>query len=131
MPVDATEPFTTNSVAGKELLAILTANETGAVLKNPRKIPFFTGKDVKVKRDGLFYEAGVPEGLYDPWGKPFIVVLDHDLDQKITVTIPQGNIPNAIDDGIIRNRNAAIYSLGKDPDAALIAPKDLVRSWAQ
>jgi len=132
LPVDSEVPFTTNSSTGRELLAILTASEpVGGPMKNPRKIAFFKGKDVKTKRDGVYYEAGVPEGLYDSWGNPFTVVLDHDYDQILNVAIPQAKIPNASDDGTIRNRNAAVYSLGKDPVAKLIAPKDLVRSWVK
>lgn len=132
LPVDSAAPFATNSTTGRELLAILMAKEPAAgVLKNPRKIVFFKGRDAKSKNDGVYFETGVLEGLYDPWGSPFTVVLDSDYDQSITVAIPKGNIPNASDDGIIRNRNAAIYSLGKDPKATLIPPKDLVRTWAK
>jgi prepilin-type N-terminal cleavage/methylation domain-containing protein len=132
LPVDSNVPFTTNGSTGGELLAVLMAKEpVSTAMKNPRKIIFFKGKESKTKRDGVFFAAAVPEGLYDPWGNPFTVVLDHDYDQTLTVAIPQAKIPNATDDGIIRNRNAAVYSLGKDPSAKLIAPKDLVRSWAK
>jgi len=127
LPVDSAAPFATNSATGREMLAILMAKEpAGGTLKNPRKIPFFTGKESKSKNDGVYFEAGVPEGLYDPWGKPFTVVLDSDYDQEMADPIPAGG-----GDGIIRNRNAAIYSLGKDPTAKVIPPKDLIRTWTK
>ena len=126
LPVDSAAPFATNSATGREMLAILMAKEPAVgTLKNPRKIPFFTGKAAKSKNDGVYFEEGAPEGLYDRWGKPFTVVLDSDYDQEITVPIPTGG------DGIIRNRNAAIYSLGKDPTAKVIPPKNLIRTWTK
>lgn len=140
-----------------EVMAILTNTErwpngretpnVGSQL-NPRKTDFILPKQVsEVTRPGLG-----PDGvLRDPWGNPFIITIDANMDnlvQDAFYSLPQvsrkaGNIgidgmsilPNKEQLGFLRKGRVMVWSMGPDGLADPTQPanqgvnKDNVRSW--
>lgn len=110
--------------SGVELLTILMGKEqTGTSMQNPRQIPFLSGlKEAKGNKGGILYGRGGSgndiQGLYDPWGKPYRILLDDDFDDEIRDPIKSGTI--------IRNRKVVVYTLGNDDKAGTA---DDVKSW--
>jgi prepilin-type N-terminal cleavage/methylation domain-containing protein len=78
---------------------------------NPRGIRFLSVKEGKGNKNGLIYSANGNsiEGLYDPWGGPFFVLLDLDLNEK--VSIPSGVLNGA---RTLNGRRVAVWSRGAD-----------------
>lgn len=108
-----------------ELLNILAGLETGDNIQNDRKIRFLTLKEAKKgNRDGVVFssDGNRIQGLYDPWGEPYHVVLDQDYDERITVS-PQGSPETTLN-----GRKVAVYSLGTDTPADA-GPNSLVKTW--
>ncbi|MFZ9938038.1 MAG: type II secretion system protein [Luteolibacter sp.] len=89
------------------LRALLGEDDTN----NPRGIRFLSVKEGKNNKNGLIYGSGGSsvEGLYDPWGGPFFVMLDLDLDEK--VTIPAGVLNGG---RTLNGRRIAVWSRGAD-----------------
>ncbi len=114
----------TTGEAGVELLTILLGKEeTGTSMQNPRQIPFLSGiKEGKRNRGGIIYGQGGSsasiEGLYDPWGNPYVILMDDDYDDEIRDPIKSGTI--------IRNRKVVVYTLGNDKQPGT---NDDVKSW--
>lgn len=117
--------FDTDSGNGVELLRILAGLETGNDIQNDRKIRFLSLKEAKSgNRDGVVYssDGNDIEGLYDPWGEPYYIVLDYDYDERLSVS-PQGSPSKNLN-----GRRAAVYSLGTDTPADAKS-NTLVRTW--
>jgi hypothetical protein len=75
---------------------------------NPRSIKFLSVKEGKAKRNGMIYTTtGVPDGLYDPWGGPYKVVLDHDYDDIVEAAV--GGATSKLN-----GRKVAVWSEGAD-----------------
>jgi len=94
------------------LMAILLGGDEGAKW-NPKQMRFYERKSVKEGLNGLDYrDDGVV--LVDPWGNPYVVVLDNSGDGKVTG-------PN----GEVIERPVICYSLGADG----IISEDDILSW--
>lgn len=78
----------TDAAAGLDFIRILLANEPqGATMMNSKGIKFLEVKQGKANKDGLMYNTDGTqiEGLFDPWGGPYHVILDADYDEQIQV----------------------------------------------
>ena len=98
------------------LLNILAGREAGPNIQNDRKIRFLSMKEAKNgNQDGLVYNAAgtLVEGLYDPWGQPYNVVLDIQYDERLEFTAAGTAV-------VLNGRRAAAYSTGGGT---------LVKSW--
>lgn len=120
-----TDEIDTTSEAGKQLIVILLGkeNSSGSSMQNPKQIPYLSVQEGKAKKGGLIYSkngtgASAIEGIYDPWGNPYKIVMDTDYDDEIQDPIKPGQI--------IRNKHCIIYTLGPDkkPNTA-----DDVKTW--
>jgi prepilin-type N-terminal cleavage/methylation domain-containing protein len=114
--------FSTNDTNGRKLLEILAGIDSGD--QNPRKIRFLSTKEAKNGRDGIKYSdnGNSIEGMYDPWGRPFYIILDYGYDERLSFT-PQ--VPPAVN---LNGRKVAVYSLGvQNPPEA--NARTLVKSW--
>ena len=69
---------------GEELLRALSGADDAAI-PNPRGLVFLEGKIVDDPRGGMTTANGetTPSGFWDPWGNPYQVFLDADMDRKI------------------------------------------------
>jgi len=100
--------------AANGLIAVLTAAGSPAVtLRNPKKINFLEGfkqakKEVFGKMvDGIDEETDpLLPAIYDPWGQPFIVIMDTDKDGVITNPLKVGSVL------MTRGKKALVYSTG-------------------
>lgn len=117
----------TNNADGQELLRILLGKENpgggaNANVQNTRGINFFEVKEAKegVKRDGLLYASDKTSilGLYDPFGNPFVVVLDTDYNDTI-----EFNLGGPVK---LNGRKVAVYSAGSDRKAGT---KEDIKTW--
>jgi len=118
---------------GKKLLEPLLAKEdtaSGSTVQNPKQLSFLSVPDGKIKGtggiDGLVYEVGSSSkvrGLYDPWGRPYKIMLDNDYDEELTLTVG-GTTKN------LHGRRVAVWSLGADgkSDDPKTAADD-VKNW--
>ena len=103
---------TTEAKSG--LIAVLTsAGSPDANLRNPRKINYLDGfKQAKKDASGkMVYgldavtDPLIP-AIYDPWGQPFIVILDTNFDSVIANPLKAaGALP-------IRGKKGIVYSTG-------------------
>ena len=132
IPTKATEDteIETNSAEGKDLLKVLLGIETGTDQMNPRAIKFLSVKEGKAKGNsggtgGLVYsgkEATAVQGLYDPWGGPYKLMLDCDYDERITTAPTNGG------GATLNGRRVAAWSEGGDYNGAK-KPADDVKNW--
>jgi hypothetical protein len=113
-----------SNTSDPKLLNILAGTESGTEIQNDKKNRYLEIKQAKNgNRDGLVYNsANQITGLYDPWGQPYQVILDHDYDESLSFT-PQGcPVVN------LKGRRVAVYSLGTDKPSD--ANEDtLIKSW--
>lgn len=71
---------------------------------NPQRLLFYTGKDARKEKSGLLvFDPKLGPRLVDPWGRPFVMIIDGDGDH--TVTGP---------DGTRIEWDVICYSLGED-----------------
>jgi prepilin-type N-terminal cleavage/methylation domain-containing protein len=102
----------TNEAAGKDLLKVLLGLETVPVDQrlNPRGIKFLSVKEGKANKNGIIYDAtgATVDGMYDPWGGPFNVILDLDYDEKVAPA------PSAGGGATLNGRRVAVWSNGAD-----------------
>jgi prepilin-type N-terminal cleavage/methylation domain-containing protein len=104
----------------------LRAIGTEALDTNPRKIVFLQGKDARnystpAKATGGFASDGV---YYDPWGKPYEIVIDSNYDNQVDNPYMSGAGANPLRQEVIG------YCLGKDGTKASTFPNsDDVISW--
>ena len=127
MPVDGTTDVTvqTDSAEGIRLLEVLLGLEgsSGTIL-NTRGVKFLSVKEGKSKRNGLIYDAsgnGI-EGLYDPWGGPYNVILDLDYDERVDPDTA------ASASARLNGRRVAVWSDGADFEGSNKAGDD-VKTW--
>ncbi len=128
--------FVTNATPGVNLLKALLGLEpsTASPMYNPRKLKFLSAKQSKskprdeVKRDGIVYENdGVtPEGMYDPWGGPFNIIMDLDYDERISVKTKAETTT-----ATLNGRRVAVWSDGADGISATGKRTDDVKTWGQ
>lgn len=116
----------TDDSDGQELLRILLGKEdtTGATtnLQNPRGVKYLEVKEAKEnsKRDGLSYASDQTSinGLFDPYGNPFVVVMDTDYNDTIEMSLG-GQVK-------LNGRKVAVYSAGADRK---VGTEDDIKTW--
>jgi prepilin-type N-terminal cleavage/methylation domain-containing protein len=130
MPADgsADAELQTDTGAGLAMLKVLLGMESTL---NTRSIKFLSVREGKKKgskgSNGLIYSGNSGtdiQGLYDPWGGPFKVMLDMDYDEKLA-------IPNTVLNGgrTLNGRRVAVWSLGAETSTSKKA--DDVVTWGQ
>ena len=86
------------------MLAILTGYEEGDIKLNINDEAYIKPTKAEEKRDGLYGESARELGLYDPWGKPYYIVLCETNDGCI----------DPFTDKRIRRESCLVYGLGPD-----------------
>jgi hypothetical protein len=119
---DVGNRVTTNSPEGLKLLNILLgldAKSDDAL--NSRAIKFLSVKEGKNRKNGLVYTAdgNSIEGLYDPWGIPYTVVLDTDYDERLQFKWGTQSVD-------LKKRRAAVFSTGPDQQ---LGTADDIATW--
>lgn len=107
------------TLPGKEagLLSILTGYEEGDTKLNINNEPYMKPTKVDEARDGLYGETADELGLYDPWGKPYYIVLCETNDGCI----------DPFTNRRIRRENCLVYGLGPDSEGVAPAHTENVR----
>lgn len=93
-------------------LTIMLGEEVGNAALNSKAIKFLTAREGRNNKDGLIYNsgsAGLVKGLFDPWGGPFMVMLDGDYDERLEVQPAAATTPT-----FLRSRRVAVWSNGAD-----------------
>ena len=94
----------------------------GTALKSTKAKSFFNFKASKGRKDGLLRTEDTAE-LYDPWGNPYYVLLDYDLD---------GELRDPHNGEIVKERKALVWSLGPDGQSGTKKTnKDNIYSWSR
>jgi len=107
---DVGDRVTTDSANGVKFLTILLGlEEKSAKQENSRDIKFLAVKEGKNRKGGLIYDAKgrFPEGLFDPYGNPYTVILDTDYDEQLHFEIAGKPVH-------LKGRRAAVFSSGSD-----------------
>lgn len=130
-------PYPSSETPGADLEVYKTDN--GKLLKvlmgkddtlNENNLPFFEFQPAESKRNGIDFGGGgdTPKGLYDPWGNPYIIVIDHSGDREIDLsTVPELSSYKTKDgEAVFVYKNVAIATGG--PDKVINDIKD-VKSW--
>jgi prepilin-type N-terminal cleavage/methylation domain-containing protein len=106
------------------LKVLLGLEGTGADVLNTRSLKLLNVKEGKAKKNGLIYSTNGSnvEGLFDPWGGPYNVVLDLTYDEKIVVA-PKGG-----GGATLNGRRVAVWSDGADYKDKNKATDD-VKTW--
>lgn len=112
-PATGSFDFTTDSPAGRKLLAALVGDNSHG--EGIRAVCLLESSPEDLK---LTPAERVDQGLADPWGNPFQVILDDDYDDRITVDAGDGVIQEYHD-------RALIVSRGRD---GIAGTKDDIRS---
>lgn len=102
----------TDGGQGAELLRVLLAQEgEGSDIQNKRKIVFLEAKEAKGRRGGLYYGSdgagATAQGMYDPFGNPFTVVMNTDYEDTLSFTYDGRTYD-------LRGKTVAVYSPGAD-----------------
>jgi len=121
---DGDTTLQTDNDEGNLLTTLLGYEPRGGDMENQKKIRFFEAGEAKggkgKPKDGIRYgSSNSAEGLFDPWGGPYHVILDGDYDEQ--VDDPFGGPP-------LRGRRVVTYSLGKNGRDDGGAGDD-VKSW--
>lgn len=126
MPKNEDSDTTVKTDTDNEFLkALLGLEGTASDVLNTRGIKFLQVKEGKAKKNGLIYSTDGTnvEGLYDPWGGGFNVMLDLDYDEKITVQ------PAAGGSTTLNGRRVAVWSNGADGVKGGGKSADDVKTW--
>ena len=99
-----------NDAEGKKLTLTLLGMETGTTPLNPRAVKFLSAKEGKAKKNGIIYNTSgtAVDGIYDPWGGPYKLMLDGNYDERITVA------PSGGTSVVLNGRRVAAWSEGAD-----------------
>ena len=112
----------TDSPEGIKLLAILLGLERNAGNhENLRDIKLLNVKEGRDKRNGLIYNATgtAIEGLYDPWGNPYNLVLGNRNEERLQFSIGTQTFD-------LKGRWTAVFSAGPDKK---LGTNDDIRTW--
>ncbi len=126
------EKIETNEKTNKTLIALLGLEAAGGTNNlNPRNIKFLSvkeGKEVGTKGiNGIIYtKQGGFNGIYDPWGGSYKIMIDGDYDETLKSVKPKGSTA-AVN---LNARRVAAWSDGADgkDDANGKATDDVV-TW--
>lgn len=122
MPSDSDSDVTLDTKTNEEsILDVLLGTDDGEDL-NPRGIKFLSAREGKGKRGGLVYRGRDSiDGLYDPWGGGFFVMIDCDFDEVVN--------PSVSGTSAELHRRVAVWSLGADGVDGGGKGKDDVKTW--
>jgi prepilin-type N-terminal cleavage/methylation domain-containing protein len=103
---------------------------------NPRGVKFLSVKEGKAKGsfgiNGLLYQGtGLStgaDGLYDPWGGGYKVMLDLDYDERLVGVKPKGTGSTSV---TLNGRRVAVWSDGADGVSVTGKATDDVKTWGQ
>jgi hypothetical protein len=119
---DVGNRVTTDSEKGVKLLIILLGLEDkSAKQQNPRNIKFLSVHEGRNRKGGLIYDVDrkLPEGLFDPYGNPYTVMLDSDYDEQLHFDIAGKPVH-------LKDRRVAAFSPGEDHE---LGTDDDVTTW--
>lgn len=124
MPSESEADVTVNTTEanGVELLQVLLGEDEGEDL-NPRGVKFLSVKEGKGRKGGIVYSGDRIEGLFDPWGGGFEVIMDCDYDEEITPAPASGGGSTTL------HKRVAVWSNGADGVNSGGKAKDDVRTW--
>ena len=128
MPADGDSDATTETKTNVTLLKILLGMDEGSTTpKNSRAVKFLSVREGKSNKNGLIYSSSGSDinGLFDPWGGPYQVMLDLDYDEKINVK-PKGL--GAVS-RTLNGRRVAVWSDGADGATSTGKAADDVITW--
>ena len=128
LPVEIAEDstFSSNSEKGLELLRVLLNQEATDPPLNGKGINYLSFKEGSPAADfGLVWnDAGTKvTGLYDPWGGSYMIALDGDFDEAISVQ------PKAYSSARNLQRRVAVWSNGKDGAKKTGKVYDDITTW--
>lgn len=109
LPYEGDSPSTDNGTgyrSDQEIMNVLTGKED---LVNFKEKIYFTFNDAKGGPGNYFDGLNVTDSkaeLYDPWGNPYLLFFDYDLDGEITN--PEDPRKN------VNGKNVAVYTKGAD-----------------
>lgn len=125
MPGDGTEPgdaVVKTDATGVDFLEILLGEDTDI---NTRGIKLLQVTEGKNNANGLIYDAtgDTVTGLYDPWGGPYHVMLDFDLNETVSPATA------AVTATKLNGRRVAVWSNGADGVEGGGEKEDDVKTW--
>jgi prepilin-type N-terminal cleavage/methylation domain-containing protein len=101
----------TSTGDGVTLLKILLAEEgDGSDIENTRQVVFLEAKEAKAKRGGIDFGSGgngEAQGMYDPFGNPFTVVMNLDYEDSLKFSVGGKQYT-------LRGKNVAVFTPGAD-----------------
>jgi hypothetical protein len=121
LPCDS-ERISSSGPEAQSFLTVLLGDEQDTPdHRNPKGIRFLAIKEAKDRKGGMqFSEKGHKvEGVFDPWGNPYVVILDAKNEGKVHFTYGSGMIE-------LPGKSVAVYSAGKDGKAG--NPDD-IKTW--
>lgn len=113
---------TTKSPEGLKLLNILLGHDAKSDnALNSRAIKFLSVKEGKNNKNGLVFtvDGKSVQGLYDPWGNPYTVVLDTEYTDELHFTMSGKSVD-------LKGRRVAVFSPGRDMK---LGTADDVKTW--
>lgn len=115
------ERVVTGSAEGGNLLEILLGLEGVSPGKlNVHSLKFLSVREGKNRKNGLIYgPSGRPEGLFDPYGNSYTVILDTDGDEKLRFEFARRPVE-------LTGRRVAVISAGKD---GKLGSSDDIKTW--
>ena len=127
MPEDGDQDTTVRTDDVTFLNVLLGREGGGANALNTRGLKFLDVREGKAKRNGLIYsrDGNSVEGLYDPWGGVFNVMLDLNYDEKLENVKPKGQTESVT----LNGRRVAVWSDGADGVTKPGKPGDDVKTW--
>jgi len=126
MPGDGTETgdaVVKTDATGVEFLEILLGEDTDI---NTRGIKLLQVTEGKNNANGLIYDTtgDTVTGLYDPWGGPYHVMLDFDLNETVSPATAA-----AVTATKLNGRRVAVWSNGADGVEGGGEKEDDVKTW--
>ncbi len=114
----------TDSPQGAKLLTVLMGLEDDSPdMLNPKKIRFLDLAEGKSNRDGIIYTSdNRVQGLYDPWGQPYHILLDTDGDKALD------NNPFDTGKQTLSERPVGTFTFGKNRKNDR-GGRDDIKSW--
>lgn len=115
---DGGTKYDTSKGDGIKVLEILTGLDDEI---NTRRVKYLAVKEGKAKKDGIIFSKSGKEvvGLFDPWGNPYIIVMDTSYEDRINVK--PGNSQTTLN-----GKRSAVYTVGQDKKGGT---KDDVKTW--
>lgn len=111
----------THSPAALPLLRTLLGLGGAEDRNNPRGIKFLSVREGKGNRNGLIHgqDDDSVTGLFDPWGAPYTVVLDHAKTGNLHFKVGGKSVN-------LKDRHVAVFSPGAD---GKYGTKDDIETW--